>query len=76
MNVQEVYEFMNKERLAVLSTVTDSGLPQAALMGNGRDTAIGSHFRHGEEFEKISELEEKSARRLGSGLHKGSFRAI
>jgi general stress protein 26 len=33
MNVQEVYEFMNKERLAVLSTVTDSGQPQAALMG-------------------------------------------
>lgn len=33
MNVQEVYEFMNKERLAVLSTVTDSGQPQSALMG-------------------------------------------
>jgi general stress protein 26 len=33
MNVQEVYEFMNKERLAVLSTVTDSGQPRAALMG-------------------------------------------
>jgi general stress protein 26 len=33
MNVQEVYEFMNKERLAVLSTVTDSGQPQAAFMG-------------------------------------------
>jgi uncharacterized pyridoxamine 5'-phosphate oxidase family protein len=33
MNVKEVYEFMIKERLAVLSTVTDSGQPQAALMG-------------------------------------------
>jgi general stress protein 26 len=33
MNVQEVYEFMNKERLAVLSTVTDGGQPEAALMG-------------------------------------------
>jgi len=33
MNVKEVHEFMNKERLAVLSTVTDSGQPQAALMG-------------------------------------------
>jgi hypothetical protein len=27
-----LYEFMNKERLAVLSTVTDSGQPRAALM--------------------------------------------
>jgi general stress protein 26 len=33
MNVQEVYEFMNKERLAVLATVTDGGQPQSALMG-------------------------------------------
>jgi general stress protein 26 len=33
MNVQEVYEFMNKERLAVLSTVTRDGQPQSALMG-------------------------------------------
>jgi len=33
MNVKEVYEFMIKERLAVLSTVTDSGQPQAASMG-------------------------------------------
>jgi hypothetical protein len=30
MNVQEVYEFMNKERLSI---ITDSGLPQPALMG-------------------------------------------
>jgi general stress protein 26 len=33
MNIQEVFEFMNKERLAVLSTVAESGQPQAALMG-------------------------------------------
>jgi general stress protein 26 len=33
MNVQEVYEFMNKERLAVLATVAESGQPEAALMG-------------------------------------------
>jgi len=33
MNVQEVYEFMSKERLAVLSTVTSDGQPQSALMG-------------------------------------------
>lgn len=33
MNVREVYEFMNKERLAVLSTVTSDGQPQSALMG-------------------------------------------
>ncbi len=33
MNVKEVHEFMIKEQLAVLSTVTDSGQPQAALMG-------------------------------------------
>lgn len=33
MNAKEVYEFMIKEQLAVLSTVTDSGQPQAALMG-------------------------------------------
>ncbi|HEY1470807.1 MAG TPA: pyridoxamine 5'-phosphate oxidase family protein [Candidatus Acidoferrum sp.] len=33
MDVPEVYEFMNKERLAVLSTVTETGQPQSALMG-------------------------------------------
>ncbi|SRR5260370_23851830 len=33
MNVQEAYEFTNKERLAVLSTVTDTGQPQSALLG-------------------------------------------
>ena len=33
MNVKEVHEFMIKEQLAVLSTVADSGQPQAALMG-------------------------------------------
>ena len=33
MNVQEVFEFMNNQRLAVLATVTDSGRPQAALLG-------------------------------------------
>jgi uncharacterized pyridoxamine 5'-phosphate oxidase family protein len=30
MSVQEVYEFMDKERLGVLATVTDSGQPQPA----------------------------------------------
>jgi general stress protein 26 len=33
MNVQEAYEFTNKERLALLSTVTDTGQPQSALLG-------------------------------------------
>ncbi len=33
MNLQEVYEFMKKERLAVLSTVASDGQPQSALMG-------------------------------------------
>jgi general stress protein 26 len=33
MNVKEVHEFRIKEQLAVLSTVADSGQPQAALMG-------------------------------------------
>jgi uncharacterized pyridoxamine 5'-phosphate oxidase family protein len=33
MNVAEVYEFLKKERLAVLATVTEDGQPQAALMG-------------------------------------------
>jgi general stress protein 26 len=33
MNLAEVYGFMNKERLAVLTTVTGDGQPEAALMG-------------------------------------------
>ena len=33
MNVEEVYEFMRKERFAVLATVTENGEPEAALMG-------------------------------------------
>jgi hypothetical protein len=57
MNVQEVYEFTNKERLAVLSTVTDTGQPQSALLGMAV-TQLGNYFRHGEEFAKISQLRE------------------
>jgi uncharacterized protein YhbP (UPF0306 family) len=33
MNVQEVYEFMSKERLAVISTASPTGQPESALMG-------------------------------------------
>jgi len=33
MNVQEVYEFMDGEKLAVLSTARKDGQPEAALMG-------------------------------------------
>jgi len=33
MNVEEVFQFMNKERLAVLATVDENGRPEAALMG-------------------------------------------
>jgi general stress protein 26 len=33
MDVEEVFQFMNRESLAVLATVDDNGQPQAALMG-------------------------------------------
>jgi len=33
MNVREVYEFMDRERLAVLSTARKDARPEAALMG-------------------------------------------
>jgi general stress protein 26 len=33
MNVQEVFPFMDSERLGVLTTATNSGQPEAALMG-------------------------------------------
>ena len=33
MNVEEVFQFMNRERLAVLATVDEKGQPEAALMG-------------------------------------------
>ena len=33
MNVEEVYAFMNRERLAVLATTDAQGRPEAALMG-------------------------------------------
>ncbi len=33
MNLAEVFIFMNKERLAVLATVTNDGQPESALMG-------------------------------------------
>ena len=33
MNVRDVYEFMNGERLGVLSTARKDGRPEAALMG-------------------------------------------
>src|SRR5271165_1605916 len=33
MNVEEVFQFMNKERPAVLATVDENGRPEAALMG-------------------------------------------
>jgi len=33
MDVEEVFQFMNRESLAVLATVGDNGQPQAAVMG-------------------------------------------
>ena len=33
MNVEEVFQFMNCERLAVLATASEDGRPEAALMG-------------------------------------------
>jgi hypothetical protein len=33
MNLQEVFRFMDSERLGVLTTATNSGRPEAALMG-------------------------------------------
>ena len=33
MNVEEVYRFLNRERLAVLATIDQKGQPEAALMG-------------------------------------------
>jgi general stress protein 26 len=33
MNVEEVYRFMNEERLGVLATASKEGMPEAALMG-------------------------------------------
>jgi len=33
MNVEEVFQFMDGERLAVLATVGEDGRPEAALMG-------------------------------------------
>lgn len=33
MNVEEVFQFMNGESLAVLATAADNGQPEAALMG-------------------------------------------
>jgi general stress protein 26 len=33
VNVDEVYQFMNRERLAVLSTADAEGRPESALMG-------------------------------------------
>jgi general stress protein 26 len=33
MNVEDVYRFMDGERLAVLATVSEDGQPEAALMG-------------------------------------------
>src|SRR5271166_5915057 len=33
MNIEEVFRFMNGERLGVLATATNAGRPEAALMG-------------------------------------------
>lgn len=33
LNVKEVFQFMNNERLAVLATASENGSPEAALMG-------------------------------------------
>jgi general stress protein 26 len=33
VNIEEVYRFMNRERLAVLATIGENGQPEAALMG-------------------------------------------
>jgi len=40
MNLQEVFRFMGRERRGVLTAATNSGWPQAALMGFAMTPAL------------------------------------
>jgi general stress protein 26 len=40
MNIEEVFRFMDEEHLAVLSTVSEEGQPEAALMGFAVTTGL------------------------------------
>jgi hypothetical protein len=75
MNVKEVYEFMSIERLAVLSTVADSGQRLAALMGMAVKPQLEIIFDMVKSSRKYPNLK-KSARRMGGWLHNRSFLAI
>ncbi len=76
MNVQEVFRFMDGERLGVLTTATNSGQPEAALMGFAVTPELEIVFDTVRSSRKYPNLKAKSPRCLGSGLYNGSHRAI
>lgn len=76
MNVEEVFQFMNGESLAVLATTTENGQPGSHADGICRDARTGNYFRHGQELAEIPEFEEESARRVGDRLHHRSNGAV
>jgi len=71
-----LYKFMSKKRLAVLSTITDSGQPRAAFVGMALTPPLEIIFRTVKSSRKYPDLKKNPRRRLGGWLHNGSFGAI
>ena len=76
MNVDEVYQFMKSEQLAVLATVGEDQRPEAALMGFAVTEELEIVFDTVKSSRKYPNLEEKSTSGLGDWLHNGDYRAI
>jgi general stress protein 26 len=69
MNLQEVFRFMNTERLGVLTTATKSGQPQAALMGFAVTPELEIIFDTVRSSRKYTNLKGEPAGGLRGGLY-------
>lgn len=76
MNVEEVFQFMNGESLAVLATATENGQPEAALMGFAVTPGLEIIFDTVKSSRKSPNLKEESARGMVDRLHDGSNGAV
>ena len=68
MDVEEVFQFMNRESLAMLATVATASRSD----GIRCDPRTRDYLRYGKDFAQIPELKEESAGRADHRLHNGS----
>src|SRR5260370_7953346 len=60
MTKADIYQFIAKQKLAVLGNPFFRWQPAVGPRGNCRDSRIGDHLRYRQEFAEVSESDEES----------------